>query len=76
MSPTLKAAFWMMGVLASFISMALGGRELSTELSTFEILFFRSLIGLAVIMALLSRSGWRQIQTEMLVSATQIHQKP
>ena len=44
MSPTLKAAFWMMGVLASFISMALGGRELSTELSTFEILFFRSLI--------------------------------
>ncbi|HIM78244.1 MAG TPA: DMT family transporter [Rhodospirillales bacterium] len=66
MSPTLKAAFWMMGVLASFISMALGGRELSTELSTFEILFFRSLIGLAVIMALLSRSGWRQIQTEML----------
>ena len=66
MSPTLKAAIWMMGVLASFISMALGGRELSTELSTFEILFFRSLIGLAVIMALLSRSGWRQIQTEML----------
>ena len=66
MSPTLKAAFWMMGVLASFISMALGGRELSTELSPFEILFFRSLIGLAVIMALLSRSGWRQIQTEML----------
>ena len=66
MSPTLKAGFWMMGVLASFISMALGGRELSTELSTFEILFFRSLIGLAVIMALLSRSGWRQIQTEML----------
>ncbi|HIE19885.1 MAG TPA: DMT family transporter [Rhodospirillales bacterium] len=66
MSPTLKAAFWMIGVLASFISMALGGRELSTELSTFEILFFRSLIGLAVIMALLSRSGWRQIQTEML----------
>jgi len=64
MSPTLKAAFWMTGVLASFIAMALGGRELSPDLSTFEILFFRSLIGLAVVLALLGHNGWRQIRTK------------
>jgi drug/metabolite transporter (DMT)-like permease len=64
MSPTLKAAFWMTGVLASFIAMALGGRELSPDLSTFEILFFRSLIGLAVVLALLGQNGWRQIRTK------------
>ncbi|MBC8338948.1 MAG: DMT family transporter [Alphaproteobacteria bacterium] len=55
----------MTGTLASFIAMALGGRELSPDLSTFEILFFRSLIGLFVIAALLTRSGWSQIKTEM-----------
>jgi drug/metabolite transporter (DMT)-like permease len=64
MSPTLKAACWMTGVLASFIAMALGGRELSPDLSTFEILFFRSLIGLAVVLALLGQNGWRQIRTK------------
>ena len=44
--------------------MALGGRELSADMSTFEILFFRSLIGLAVVSVLLSRSGWKQIKSE------------
>ena len=64
MSPTLRAAFWMSGTLASLIVMALGGRELSAGMSTFEMLFFRSLIGLAVISVLLSRSGWAQIKSE------------
>jgi len=54
----------MTGVLASFIAMALGGQELSPDLSTFEILFFRSLIGLAVVLALLGQNGWRQIRTK------------
>ena len=64
MSPTLRAALWMSGTLASLIAMALGGRELSADMSTFEILFFRSLIGLAVVSVLLSRSGWKQIKSE------------
>ncbi|NQV84787.1 MAG: DMT family transporter [Rhodospirillales bacterium] len=66
MSPTLKAALWMSGTLASLILMALGGRELSGDMSTFEILFFRSLIGLAVVSTLLSRSGWAQIKSEKI----------
>lgn len=66
MSPTLKAALWMSGTLASLTAMALGGRELSQDMSTFEILFFRSLIGLAVVSVLLSRSGWQQIKSDHL----------
>ena len=43
-----RAAFWMIGSLASFIALAIAVRELSRDMGTFEILFFRSLIGLAL----------------------------
>lgn len=61
--PVLRAVLWMSGALASFMAMAIGGRELSAELGTFEILFFRSLLGLGVIALLLGRRGWRQLRT-------------
>ena len=51
----------MVGALLSFSAMAIGGRELSGEVSIFEILVFRSAVGLAIVSALLSRSGWSQI---------------
>lgn len=44
------AFVWMMGALASFCLMAIGARELSGELSTFQVLFFRSVIGLVCIL--------------------------
>lgn len=56
----------MMGTLASFTAMALGGRELSGEIGTFEILFLRSLVALGVVCAVLSYSGWRQISLRNL----------
>ncbi len=59
--PVVNASLWMLGALSSFMAMAIGGRELSAEIGTFEILFFRSLVGLAIIGALLWRYGWRQI---------------
>lgn len=40
----------MLGTLGSFSLMAVSARELSGEISTFQILFFRSLIGLAFIL--------------------------
>jgi drug/metabolite transporter (DMT)-like permease len=43
----------MAGALVSLMAMAVGGRELSSHLGTFEILFFRSLIGLAIILLVL-----------------------
>ncbi|MGD2015415.1 MAG: DMT family transporter [Desulfobacterales bacterium] len=57
------AAFWMSGTLVSFMAMAVGGRELSEQLSTFQILFFRSLIGVLIVGFFLGCSNWRQIFT-------------
>ncbi|GAA0686051.1 DMT family transporter [Marinobacterium maritimum] len=61
--PALVAAFWMTGALFSFMAMAVSGRELSQDLTTFQILFFRSLIGVLLIGALVARSGWAQLKT-------------
>ncbi len=59
----INAALWMMGTLVSFMGMAVGGRELSMELDTFQILFFRSLIGLFILVLILSNKGWHLIKT-------------
>lgn len=63
-SPTLMAALWMVGALLSFMMMAIGGRELAGKLTTFQILFFRSLIGLLIITAVVWRAGWHYVKTE------------
>lgn len=63
MPPVMLAALWMLGALASFMAMAISGRELSQELSTFEILFFRSLVGLIIVAAILTKTGWGQART-------------
>lgn len=64
-APAVRAALWMSGALVSFMSMAISGRELAAELTTFQILFFRSLVGLVVVAILLQRSGWTQVETRM-----------
>ena len=64
-SPVIRAALWMSGALVSFSAMAVSGRELSAELTTFQILFFRSLGGLVVLAAFLQRSGWAQVRTHV-----------
>ena len=50
-SRPVAAAAWMMGAVVSFTTMAVAGRELSTSLDTFEILLYRSLIGLCLVLA-------------------------
>jgi drug/metabolite transporter (DMT)-like permease len=64
----LRAAFWMGGALLSFTAMALSGRVLSAELTTFQILFFRSLVGLVVIGALAHRAGGAVLRTKAPVT--------
>ena len=66
-SHPLKAAFWMIGAMVSFSLMAISGRELAPELNTFEIMFFRSLIGLLLVVTIgtLSRT-LHQIKTDRL----------
>jgi drug/metabolite transporter (DMT)-like permease len=61
----IRAALWMSGALVSFSAMAIAGRQLSAELTTFQVLFFRSLGGLAVLAAFLQRSGWAQVRTQV-----------
>ncbi len=63
--PVVRAALWMSGALASFMAMAIAGRELATELTTFQILFFRSIVGFAAVAVLLQRSGWAQVRTRV-----------
>jgi len=49
-----KAVAYMTGAIASFSAMAVAGREVSFELDTFEIMMYRSFVGIAVVLAL----GW------------------
>ena len=48
-----RAALWMLGSVVSLCTMALSVRDLSAELTVFQILFLRSLIGLPVVLAVL-----------------------
>jgi drug/metabolite transporter (DMT)-like permease len=51
-SNTIKAALWMMGAVVSFSAMAVAGREMSFQLDTFEIMMYRSLIGVIIIVSI------------------------
>ncbi len=59
----IKAYLWMVAALASLSAMAISGRELSSELTIFQILFFRSLAGLVIILIILQKTGWWQVKT-------------
>ncbi len=61
----LKAFYWMIGAVVSFVAMAVAGREISAELNTFELMLYRSIIGLIVVLLLLGRSkhGFAQVKT-------------
>lgn len=64
-SRPLLALMWMLGAAASFSAMAVAGRELSVEMNTFELMLYRSIIGFAIVCALIQRSkqGFAQIRT-------------
>lgn len=49
MNDTLRACLWMTGAIASFTTMAVAGRAVSLDLDTFEIMLFRSLIGIVIV---------------------------
>lgn len=67
MNIILKAALWMSGAIASFSAMAIAGRSVSFELDTFEIMMYRSFIGLAVMILVIQIRGlWPQINRQNL----------
>ena len=57
MNTNLKAALWMIGAITSFTTMAVAGRAVSLELDTFEIMFYRSLTGICIVLAVASYAG-------------------
>ena len=65
-NPLLRASLWMLGTMSAFTLMAIAGRELSSDLNTFQILFFRSVISLVIISLWLSITGWHVIKFDQL----------
>lgn len=56
-NPTSQAALWMLASVGCFSAVAVASRELSASLDTFEIMFFRSLVGWPLIFALVVATG-------------------
>jgi len=50
MTKTVKGSLWMLGGVFCLTLMAVAGKEISLQIDTFEILFFRSVIGVSVIL--------------------------
>ena len=62
MTGTTRAALWMTGAIGSFSAMAVAGREVSLALDTFEIMMYRSLVGLIIVIAVLTvRGRWNEV---------------
>lgn len=60
----LKAALWMTGAITAFSSMAVAGRALSFELDTFEIMMYRSFVGVVIVCTVLTVTrNWPQVTT-------------
>lgn len=60
-----KAALWMTGAIASFSFMAVAGRELAGEYDTFEIMMYRSFVGVIIVVALTTlNKRWHEVHTQ------------
>ena len=71
MTDTIKGSLWMIGGVFCLTSMAIAGKEISLQIDTFEILFFRSVIGVCIILFflvkknLLREINLKQIKTHL-----------
>ncbi|UWQ34828.1 DMT family transporter [Leisingera sp. M527] len=67
MTDNAKAALWMIGAIVSFSAMAIAGREAGLTLDTFEVMTYRSLVGVIIVVALLTATGkWHQVSRARL----------
>ena len=65
--PVLKAGLWMSGAIVAFSSMAVAGRAVSIELDTFEMMMYRSFIGIALVLTVAGALGrLREVTTRSL----------
>ena len=64
MSDIAKGVLWMLGTLLSFSTMAIAGRELAGILDTFEVMLYRSVVGVIIVFAALTLLGkWHEVRT-------------
>ena len=63
MPAAVRGALWMGGAVVSFSAMAIAVRELLRTMGNFEILFLRSVMSLAILLAILPYAGLRTLRT-------------
>ena len=61
-----RATVWMMGSVFSLIAIAVAGRELTREMSLFEIIFFRNALGLAILVPILLAGSENRCRTRRI----------
>ena len=67
MDDYIKGPLWMIGGVFSLTAMAIAGKEISLQIDTFEILFFRSVIGIVIVLAVVVQKGlFRDINFKQL----------
>jgi len=71
--PNLRAAFWMLGTITGFTSMAVAGRIVRQELDTFELMMFRSFVGIIVVVsfALITRTTGQIVPRKLGLHSSQ-----
>ncbi|MDP5216316.1 DMT family transporter [Ruegeria sp. 2205SS24-7] len=63
----LRAALWMTGAIASFTLMAVAGRATASTHDTFEMMMYRSVIGIIIVCAVLTWTGtWHRVSRDRL----------
>src|SRR5947209_13549448 len=65
-SHVLRGVLWMLGAVLSFAAMAIAVRELQRHMGSFEILFLRSIVMLAIVGAMLARAGTAAVRTRRI----------
>jgi drug/metabolite transporter (DMT)-like permease len=65
-SHPLHGVLWMLGAVMSFAAMAIAVRELQRHMGSFEIVFLRSVVMLALSLALLPRAGLAALRTRRM----------
>lgn len=65
MSDIAKGVVWMIGTLLSFSTMAIAGRELAGILDTFEVMLYRSIVGVIVMLIVITvLRKWQEVPTQ------------
>lgn len=62
-SNSLRGALWMSGAVLSFCAMAISARQLLARMDPFEVVLMRSIVMLAIVLALLPRTGTVALRT-------------